>query len=85
MEQNLGRFLISLAFKQLTTESSVFVCGSVAGDFIIVVLHVDDQNVFASTLPLLLDFKAALKAQYGIDDIGEMRYFQGLKVLRDRT
>ena len=56
-----------------------------AGDFIIVVLHVHDQNVFASTLPLLLDFKAALKAQYGIDDIGETKCFLGLEVSRDRT
>ena len=49
------------------------------------VLHVDDLNVFASTLPLLLDFKAAIKAQYDIHDIGEPKCFLGLEVSRDRT
>ena len=49
------------------------------------VLHVDDQNVFASTLLLLLEFKAALKAQHSIDDIGETKHFLVLEVSRNRS
>ena len=56
-----------------------------AGDFIIVVLHVDDQNVFASSRPLLVELKTALKVQYIIDDIGETKYFLGSENLRGRT
>ena len=78
-------FIKSLKFKQLATDSSVFTRRSVAGDVIIVVQHVDDQNVFASTLPLLVDFKVELKAQNDIDDIGEKKYFFGLEVLRDQS
>ena len=84
-QTGLTSFLKSLGFKQLTIDSLVFIRGSVAGDSIIVVLHVDDQNVFAATLPLLVDIKTALKAQYGIDDIGETKYFLGLEVSRNRN
>ena len=44
----------------------------------------DDHNVFATTRPLIDDFKAALHAQYGIEDLGETKYFMGIEILRDR-
>ena len=44
----------------------------------------DDQNLFATTRPLINDFKAAFHAQYGIEDLGETRYFLRIEILRDR-
>ena len=55
-------FLKHLGFKQLFSDSSVFVRGTADGNFVIIVLHVDDQNIFATSLPLIDDFKAALRA-----------------------
>ena len=66
--RELVRFLKQLGFKQLFTDLSVFVRGTAYGNFVIIVLHVDDQNIFATSLPLIDDFKAALCAQYGIED-----------------
>ena len=82
--RELVRFLKNLGFKQLFADSSVFVRGIVTGDFVIIVLHVDDQNVFATTRPLIDDFKAALHAKYGIENLGETTYFLGIEILRDR-
>ena len=76
--RELVRFLKNLGFKQLFADSSVFVRGIFTGDFVIIVLHVDDQNVFATTRPLIDDLKAALHAQYGIEDLGETMYFLGI-------
>ena len=63
----------------------MFVRGTADSNFVIIVLHVDDQNIFATSLPLIDDFKAALRAQYGIEDLGETKYFLGIQVTRDRA
>ena len=47
--RELVHFLKNLRFKQLFADSSVFVRGTVPGDSVIIVLHVDDWNVFATT------------------------------------
>ena len=78
-------FLTHLGFKQLFSDSSVFVRGTTDGNSVIIVLHVDDQNIFATSLPLIDDFKAALRAQYGVEDLGETKYFFGIQVTRDRA
>ena len=69
----------------LFSDSSVFVRGTADGNFVIIVLHVDDQNIFATSLTLIDDFKAALRAQYGIEDLGETKYFLRIQVTRDRA
>ena len=81
--RELVRILKNFGFKQLFADSSVFVRGIVTDDVVIIVLHVDDQNVFVTTRPLIDDFKAALHAQYGIEDLGGTRYFLGIEILRD--
>ena len=83
--QELVRFLTHLGFKQPFSDSSVFVRGTADGNFVIIILHVDDQNIFATSLPLIDDFKAALCAQYGIEDLGETKYFLSIQVTRDRA
>ena len=81
----LVRFLKRIGFKELFTDSSVFVRGTRDRNFVIIVLHVNDQNVFATSLPLIDEFKAVLRAQYGIEDLGETKYFLGIQVTRDRS
>ena len=83
--RELVRFLKQIGFKQLFTDSSVFVRGTRDSNFVIIVLHVDDQYVFATSLPLMDEFKAVLRAQYGIEDLGETKYFLGIQVTRDRS
>ena len=46
-------FLQRIEFKQLLTDSSVFVRGTQEDNFVIIVLHVDDQNVLTTSLPLI--------------------------------
>ena len=36
-------------------------------------------------MKLIVDFKSAMQAQFGIDDIGETKYFIGIEILRDRV
>ena len=79
------RFLKVLGFTPIAADMSVFVRGTREGKFAIVVLHVHDQNVLSDSEGLLRDFKAALQAQYSIDDIGEAKYFLEIEVVRDRA
>ena len=81
--RELTRFLKHLGICAPAADSYVFVRGEVNGEFTVVVLHVDDQNVMATSKWLLVDFKAALQAQYGIDDIGETKCVLGIEVSRD--
>ena len=58
----LVRFLKHLGFQQLFTDPYVFVRGTADSNFVIIVLHVDNQNIFATSIPLIDDLKAALRA-----------------------
>ena len=65
--RTLVRFLKDLGFVQLTSDTSVFIRGTCPTNFVIVVLHVDDQNVFSTSMKLIVDFKSAIQAQFGIE------------------
>lgn len=50
----------------------------------IVTLYVDDLMLAASNVDLINEFKAAIKGQYKMKDLGELRWILGMEVRRDR-
>ena len=51
---------------------------------VVVVIYVDDISIFASSLLLIIEFKAQIASVYKFSDIGEITQFLGLRILRDR-
>lgn len=52
------------------------------GEFVAVLIYVDDLLVTGNSLPLITTTKAFLHTQFKIKDLGNMKYFLGLEVAR---
>ena len=51
----------------------------------IVVVHVDDCTIAASSPALIFDFKTHLAQHVEITDLGELHWLLGIEVRQDRT
>ena len=51
---------------------------------IIIVVHVDDCTIAASSLTLVVAFKAELSKHVEITDLGELHWLLGIEVMRNR-
>jgi len=54
-------------------------------ELIVVVAHVDDLTIVASSVMLIEEVKAKLRIELEITDLGEIHWILGLTVQRDRT
>lgn len=82
--ENLNNFLVSLDFVRLKSEPCMYVLHNSTGTIILLV-HVDDLAIAASS-PALLDwFKMNIARRYSITDLGELHHFVGIAVTRDRA
>ena len=51
---------------------------------IIITMWVDDLIIFGKDMASINDLKAQLNEEYEMKDLGELRYFLGIQVHRDR-
>ena len=72
-------YLHDHSFVNCSFESVVYkrVIGS---DFIILFLYVDDLIFINTSFPLMEKFKEAMKSEFEMSDLGEMKYFLGMKI-----
>ena len=54
-------------------------------DLIIIVVHVDDLTIAASSVALIVHVKAKLREAFAISDEGEVHWILGFAVIRDRS
>ena len=54
------------------------------GDIIIIVVHVDDLTIAASSVKLIEKVKRVLKGEFKISDMGEIHWILGFEVKRNR-
>src|SRR5882762_9673082 len=54
-------------------------------DLTIVVVHVDDCTIAATTIALVIEFKTALRKHIEVTDLGELHWLLGIEIKRDRT
>ena len=81
--ESLNDFLVSVNFVRLKSEPCMYTLQQPEG-IIILLVHVDDLAIAAST-PTLLDwFKTSIARRYSITDLGELHHFVGIAVTRDR-
>jgi Reverse transcriptase (RNA-dependent DNA polymerase) len=50
---------------------------------VIVVVHVDDCTIGATSLPLIFGFKSEIRKHVEITDLGELHYLLGIEIIRD--
>jgi len=69
-------------FERCSYESTLFVKTKAEGKFLIVSLYVDDLIFIGNDACLIEGFKCSMKSEFKITDLGNMRYFLGVKVLQ---
>lgn len=72
-----------LRMSQCDVDQAVFFRADGA-DLIVIVVHVDDLTVVASTIALILEVKTKLREAFEISDEGEIHWILGFAVERDR-
>jgi len=83
--QKLSSVFLSLGFKQCAVDQAVYFWVVVhKGELMIVVVHVDDCTITATTVSLIEELKAGLSKHFEVTDLGELHWMLGIKVKRDR-
>ncbi|HEV7735995.1 MAG TPA: reverse transcriptase domain-containing protein, partial [Chlamydiales bacterium] len=83
--EHLRQTLIEAGFQELlASDVSIFFLHEENGDITIILVYVDDMAIFATTLELVSRFKDLIKMKYKYTDLGEIKQFLGLSIIRDR-
>jgi hypothetical protein len=77
--------LVSVAFKQSDADPCLYTRSEKGGALTMVVVWVDDTLVVTKDKHLAADFKAALEHEFELSSGGDVAYFLGLEVVRDRA
>uniref|UniRef100_A0AAV1V3K5 Integrase catalytic domain-containing protein n=1 Tax=Peronospora matthiolae TaxID=2874970 RepID=A0AAV1V3K5_9STRA len=79
----LNAHLESQGFTRTSADLCVYVRQSDT-QFSLVIIHVDDLMLFARTQEHIDDIKRALKTEFSIKELGELKYCLGIELTRDR-
>jgi hypothetical protein len=83
--QRLVEILVDeLGFTQCAVDQVVFFKSEVSGERVIVVVHVDDCTIAASSLGLVIAFKDNVRKHVEITDLGELHWLLGIEVSCNR-
>jgi hypothetical protein len=80
--RKIRRFLESISFTPIYSDPCVYVNKTTG---IIIAMWVDDLIIFGKNLSDVENLKTQLKAEYEMKDLGELNYFLGLQVHRDKA
>jgi hypothetical protein len=80
-QQNLTKKLLDLQLRQIAEEPCVFV-----NDFLIIFFFVDDTMILfhRENRQQVITFKDSLLESFDIKEVGEVKWFLGVRVIRDR-
>lgn len=79
--KELCKLLVSLGFKQSTQDYSLFT-REINSEFIVILIYVDDMVLTGTNQQQIDDVKAALDRAFTIKDLGSLKYFLGIEVMR---
>jgi len=83
--QKLSSVFTSLGFKQCAVDQAVYFKVIVTkGKLTVVVVHVDDCLIVATTIRLIKELKAGLRRHFEVTDLGELHWMLGIKVKCNR-
>nr|GEV23641.1 hypothetical protein [Tanacetum cinerariifolium] len=78
-------YFLKEGFKKCPFEPTLFVKLAKENAFLIISIYVDDLIVTGSTLELIEEFKASMKSEFEMSDMGEMQYFLGVQVIQSES
>ena len=79
--QRIRRFLESIGFKPTYSDPCVYVNNETG---VIIAMWVDDLMIFGKDIENINDLKAQLSEEYEMKDLGELKYFLGIQVHRNK-
>ena len=82
--RHLHEHLESLGFKVSALDPALYMQGSQDGGFTYLLVYVDDILMVCSHVPILNALKKQLQTRWAMKDLGEVAYYLGLNILRDR-
>ncbi|EOY00276.1 Cysteine-rich RLK (RECEPTOR-like protein kinase) 8, putative [Theobroma cacao] len=74
--------IVKYGFKQSTSDYSLFTMRTINGDFVALLVHVDDIFIASNSTQTEFDVKNFLSSQFKLKDLGKVKYFLGLEVAR---
>jgi len=79
--QRIRHFLKSIGFEQTYADPCVYINRDTD---VIIAMWVDDLIIFGKDMANINDLKAQLNEEYEMKDLGELNYFLGIQVHRDK-
>ena len=77
----MSRFLKSIGFEISKADHSLYVKRTDCG-LIVIVIYVDELIITGSNKDEIADAKKVLGAEFDMKDLGELKYFLGIEVVR---
>jgi len=82
--QKLMSVFAKLGFKQCAVDQAVYYrVVIVKGELTVVVVHVDDCSIVATTISLIDELKAGLCKHFKVTDLGELHWMLSIEIKRD--
>jgi len=83
--QHLVEILIDeLGFTQCSVDQAIYFRRRTPGELVIVVVHVDDCTIAATSLKEINEFKCDIRKYVEITDLSELHWLLGIEVTRNR-
>ena len=79
--ERIAQYLVTIGFHMADADHSLYVCKSDKG-IVIVTIYVDDLIIGGDNLEEVEHVKSLLKQEFEMKDLGELRYFLGIEVIR---
>ena len=83
--QRLCEIMSSIGFSRCDVDMAVFYRHGDKGELAIVLVHVDDCTIAATSTRLISEFKTGVAKQVEISDLGELHWLLGVEIHRDRA
>ena len=80
----LTEALVTAGYSQSSHDHSLFT-KRVGGDIAAVLIYVDDLLITGNSSVLIQDLKATLHSNFKMKDLGDLKYFLGIEVLRSKN
>ncbi|WJX13388.1 hypothetical protein P8452_03779 [Trifolium repens] len=83
--QKFNSVMIEHGYKMSKADHCVFFRNFSEGDFIILLLYVDDMLIVGKNISRIKELKNTLSESFAMNDLGEARKILGIEIVRDRN
>ena len=85
MYKQFESFITNLGYHKAQDDQCVFMKRYVEGDFIILLLYVDDMLIVGNSTKRIALLKKTLSKSFAMKDLGSTKQILGMKIYRDRS